>query len=83
MEKTIYNAVLNFKYRIEYYSKVIKRIKPKLILEVVSYSESRYAVNHIASKFNIPTVELQHGTMGKYHIAYNFKKKINLSTFPD
>ena len=36
-----------------------------------------------AKELGIPVVELQHGTMGKEHIAYNFLKKRRLKSFPD
>jgi len=82
-EALIYNEVISFKYRVKYYKKILRRIKPKVIIEVVSYSTSRFVINHVAKELNIPTIELQHGTMGKYHLAYNFKVKMNLFTFPD
>jgi hypothetical protein len=41
------------------------------------------AVNSIAKIKNIPTIELQHGIIGKNTIAYNFYKKMNIATFPD
>jgi len=83
LEQLIYNTAISFKFRVKYYKKILRRIKPKVIIEVVSYGLSRYVINHVSKDLNIPTIELQHGTMGSYHIAYNFKEKINLSTFPD
>ncbi|MDF2545694.1 MAG: hypothetical protein K0R93_592 [Anaerosolibacter sp.] len=65
------------------YSKLLIKIKPKLIIEVNGYERRRKAINSVAKLLNIPTIELQHGTMGKYHEAYNFEKKMDLSTFPD
>ena len=79
----VYDAVINFKYRLKYYRKILKRVKPKIIIEVVSYSTTRYVINYLSKELNIPTVEIQHGTMGKYHVAYNFKDFISLDTFPD
>ncbi|GGM31949.1 hypothetical protein GCM10011351_17670 [Paraliobacillus quinghaiensis] len=74
------------KYRLfyTYYNNIIKKVNPKIIIEVVSYDFSRFVINNIAKKNGIPTIELQHGTMGKYHVAYNFAKEIkDISTFPD
>jgi hypothetical protein len=71
------------KIKLKYYQKIISKVKPKVIVEVISYGFSKFLINHIAKSKNIPTIELQHGTMGKYHIAYNFKEKMNISTFPD
>ena len=77
------NIILNYKLSKNYYEKILNKVKPKIIVEVSSYSFSRFLFNEIATKRGIPTIELQHGIMGKYHIAYNFFKKMELSTFPD
>ncbi|MFZ3577515.1 hypothetical protein [Virgibacillus sp. DJP39] len=81
--KNVGNALLEYKTMYKHYDKIIKRINPKIIIEVVSYAPSKFVINEIAKRRNIPTVELQHGTMGKYHVAYNFAEKFNLDTFPD
>ncbi len=83
IKQSVTAAVCSFKHKKRYYKKILKRTNPQAILEVVSYGGSRYVVNALAKEMNIPTIELQHGTMGKYHLAYNFKEKMNLSTFPD
>jgi CDP-glycerol glycerophosphotransferase (TagB/SpsB family) len=77
------NAILEHKIAYKYFNKIIDKIKPKIIIEVVSYKTSRYIVNELAKKKNIPTIELQHGTMGKNHIAYNIAEKKKISTLPD
>lgn len=81
--KKIENKIINYQVMYEAYSAVIDEVKPKLIIQVVSYLNSRFVINKIAKEKGIPTVELQHGTMGKYHIAYNFSDKMNIETFPD
>lgn len=81
--KLIVRGALSFKYRSNYYRKFLDRLKPKVIIQVVSYGGSRYVMNALAKELGIPTIELQHGTMGIYHIAYNFKEKFKLDTFPD
>lgn len=67
----------------KHYKYILKKINPKVVIEVVSYNFSRMVVNEICKELSIPTIELQHGTMGKYHVAYNFARKMNLETFPD
>jgi hypothetical protein len=79
----IIKTIINYKLMYPYYERIVKKIQPKLIVEVVSYGLIRYIINDIAAKNNIPTVELQHGTMGRNHIAYNFSEKRDISTFPD
>lgn len=66
-----------------YYNYMLERIKPKIILIVCAYAVDGMFLCEVAHKRQIPVVELQHGLMGDEHIAYNFKSKMRLSTFPD
>lgn len=77
------NAFLTYKLSRKYYSKILDKVKPKAILEVVSYGADRLSINELAKERGIPVIELQHGTMGKYHVAYNFSENIKIATFPD
>lgn len=65
--------------------RVINICKPKLIINVVSYSFINQVFTFICKLNKIPTIELQHGTVGRYHINYNFRnnKNLKLKTFPD
>jgi len=62
---------------------IIDKSKPKKIYQVVHYSFTCLLINQIAKERNIPTYEFQHGTMGKYHIAYNYKSNKKKSWLPD
>ena len=81
--KDVENLILNYKISKKYYEKILNKIKPKIIIEIVSYSYSKLLFNEIAKERGIKTIELQHGFMGKYHIAYNFYRKLELETFPE
>lgn len=63
--------------------RLIKKHTPKCILEVVYYSFMNLVINEVAKEEKIPTIELQHGTMGYYHIAYNFSERCELPYLPD
>ena len=39
-------------------------------------------VNEIADEMGIPTIELQHGTMGEEHTAYNYPENWRVKQFP-
>lgn len=65
-----------------YYSKVIRKLRPKVIMEVVSYNRKCMVVNEIAADMKIPTIELQHGTIGEEHIAYNYLPNHYVKQFP-
>ncbi len=62
---------------------MIGKMRPRAIIETFSYELIRQTINKIASEYHIPVVELQHGTMGRYHIAYNIIGGVIPETFPD
>ena len=72
------------RYKLGYmlYSKLFKRVNPKVIYSVASYS---YLGDMIAAAKNlgIQTIELQHGVVSKYHIGYSFPKKQSLLYYSD
>lgn len=74
-----------YMYQVEkvYYSRIIRKLRPKLILEVVSYSRKCMVVNEIAGKKGIPTIELQHGTIGEEHVDYNYPLGYTIHQFPE
>ena len=74
---------LIYRYRKNGLKRMIKRISPRAILEVVSYNVDCMIVNETAKEMCIPTIELQHGTMGEGHIAYNYNLGEKIPQFPD
>ena len=67
----------------KYFSKMLKKLKPKCILEVVHYNYLFMMINEAAHELGIPVFELQHGVMGYHHIAYNYLKKCRYPNLPD
>lgn len=64
--------------------KLLYKLKPELILQVVGYNRLNKHVNIVAKELEIPTLELQHGFISKDHQAYNFPDNVsNVQTFPD
>jgi hypothetical protein len=57
--------------------------KPKAIVEVCYYGMENMVLNELCKDKGIATMELQHGTMGPYHMAYDFPKGVKLDVFPD
>lgn len=55
------------------YGKILDRIKPKYVMEVVHYENAELALTKAAHERGIQVVELQHGIMGPMHISYNLK----------
>lgn len=79
----IFRSILEYPIRKKYYKGLLKKLNPRIILEVVSYNRDHMIVNEVAKEMKIPTIELQHGTMGRYHVAYNYKEKKDFSYLPD
>lgn len=75
--------ILRYEYIYPKLKKLITITNPKVIIEICSYSIFNQIANIIAKEQNIPTIEFQHGTMGKYHLAYNYIKKMHVESFPD
>jgi len=67
----------------DYYRFLLEKIQPKVIIYVVGYSVENMIVAELGKELGIPTIELEHGHMGKEHLAYNFKANVKLNTFPD
>jgi len=59
---------------------IVKKFKPKLIIETVNYNSGTVALNYVAKKHSIPIIELQHGIFNKFHLGYIYflsKNQIN------
>ena len=65
------------------FGRILDRINPKLIIEVVGYCNEQMLVNELAKERNIPTIELQHGTIYENHAAYQYATDSGIKQFPD
>lgn len=76
--------VLEVQARKIVYSKILDKIAPKLIVEVVYYDRSHMVLNEVAKARGIPVIELQHGIMHAEHAAYQFADECGeINPFPD
>lgn len=64
-------------------SRMLKKIMPKVVLEVNADAMHCMVMTETAKEYDIPVVELQHGVMGKSHIVYNYPSDITVKQFPD
>lgn len=77
-------TVLEVQARKKVYGKILDRLSPRLIVEVVYYEKSLLVLNELAKARGIPVAELQHGTMHAAHAAYQFADGCGkISQFPD
>ncbi len=67
----------------EYYSYILTKINPRIILMPVGYSLTNQFLTSVAHERGIPVVELQHGAVTDVHIAYNYPENVKLDGFPD
>lgn len=64
------------------YRSLLKRIKPKIVVVICSYGKETFI--EACKQQKIPVVELQHGTINRYHTGYSFPGKYySKTTFPD
>lgn len=85
IEKKAIKNIRRWRYTYPRINKMIKKIQPRMVFNVVSYSFLNQVATYTAKKQGIPVLELQHGTVGKLHIAYNYLtlEEGTLDTFPD
>lgn len=75
-----YSKQFNSIYKV--FGAVLDKASPSVLYIVVSYDMSPYI--KAAKERGIKVVELQHGTLGKYHLGYSFPRGIpSLDYFPD
>lgn len=74
-----------YRYRLYYkkMEKLLRRMNPKILVEVVGYGSKCMIINEICKKLGILTIELQHGWLGEEHIAYNYAAEEVIKQFPD
>jgi len=64
------------------YKLLLKRISPKLIIVICSYGKEVFI--EVCKEMGITVIELQHGTISRYHAGYSFPNKNAFKkTFPD
>ena len=74
--------ISRFKINFQYFDKLLAKNSTKLIFIVVSYSYMELI--SAAKKRNIETVEIQHGVITPYSVAYNFPGySSGIEYFPD
>jgi hypothetical protein len=63
------------------YERLLARVKPKVVVIVVSYGKESFI--EACQNVGVPVVELQHGSISKYHCGYSFPPGRQKDTFPD
>lgn len=77
------DTVIRCNFEKKQYEKIIKKVNPKLIVEVVHYGRMPMLINEIAKEKGINTIEFQHGTMYREHAAYQYACESEIKQLPD
>ena len=71
--KLINNFIIYLELLMHYWKIVFKIVQPKLVVATDWYSRANMIMFFIANKMGIPTIEVLHGLINKYHTGYVFR----------
>ena len=74
--------VIYYKASYKKIEKLLKKLRPKVLVEVVGYDHDCMMFNEASRKLGITTVELQHGNMAD-HCAYNYRTEKTVKQLPE
>ncbi len=76
--------IIKYKCYYKFYLKLLEKRKCKTVVLVVSYLPINIPLIAAAKENGIQVIEIQHGTIGPYHLGYNFPNyDSELAYFPD
>lgn len=78
----IAKKIFSYKGKYNYFKSVLDKTQPKIIVEVVSYAMDCMMINELAAERGITTIELQHGQIAEWHIAYRYNKDVMVKQLP-
>lgn len=73
ISKLISDILFTRKAESEVYKFLFKKLSPKVVILQVGNNKSD--IIEVLKEMQIPTIELQHGAIGKYDVAYSYPKK--------
>lgn len=81
--RIVAHSYVYYTYQKREIARLLEKAAPKVIVEVVSYDPECMLINETAKDLGIPVIELQHGTIGRNHIAYNYIAQNQIRQFPN
>lgn len=75
------NVISSQKGTYPIFSKFFKKTTPKICFTMASYSFEDFIL--AAKELSIPVVELQHGTISRYHLGYSYEGNRVKQSFPN
>ena len=68
---------------VNYFERILKKTKPKVIISLSYYSLNKHALAYASKRNAIKSIELQHGFMSNTTVGYLYNTIENYSVFPD
>lgn len=65
------------------YERLLDRVQPRLVIVVIGYRLVNQVLTQVAHERGLAVAELQHGSLGETHPAYNFAPGRKPESFPD
>ena len=70
LEEYLYNNIAIFFYMKEFFTIFLKKYLPKAVLMRCGYGRFHMALSQACKELGIPSIELQHGLITRYHAGY-------------
>ena len=67
--------VANMMCYTDFYARLLQAVQPKAVIVSSYYATIDSLILAEADSLGIPTIEIQHGTIGNEHVAYNFLRR--------
>ena len=83
LQRRARTAVLSMTGMTPRFDRMLERVRPRVVVNVIGYRLVHQILTLSARAKGIPVAELQHGTIGAAHAAYNFAKGRKPEAFPD
>lgn len=75
LKKDVYGFIATFIYVKKFLFNLLQKHRPKAVLMRCGYGRFHMALSQACRELNIPSIELQHGLITKYHIGYVKERK--------
>ena len=84
LKKDVYDFIAVFFYVKMFLYKLLRKLNPKAVLLRCGYNRLHMALSQVCKELHIPSIELQHGLITKYHPGYvKTMESKNIDCMPD
>ena len=84
LKKDVYDFIAVFFYVKMFLYNLLRKLNPKVVLLRCGYNRLHMALSQVCKELHIPSIELQHGLITKYHPGYiKTMESKNMDCMPD